>query len=105
MEPQIILSGLSLEQLRQLIVGVFKELEDFKQKAQVLTLTGNKNYLSRKDVAKILQISLPTLRQYVKSGFIQSHRIGRRILFKSNEVELALTEVKMLRFKRRENAS
>ncbi|MES2138492.1 MAG: helix-turn-helix domain-containing protein [Bacteroidota bacterium] len=99
MEPNIILNGLSIEQLRQIIVDIFKEIEGLKQIKQELT---GKSYLSRKEVAKTLQVSLPTLRQYVKSGFIQSHRIGRRILFKSNEVELALTQVKMQRFKRRE---
>jgi excisionase family DNA binding protein len=101
MEAQIILSGLSLEQLRQLIVETFKELEQLKQKEEVLRVS-TKSYLSRKEVSQIFQVSLPTLRQYVKKGFIQSHRIGRRILFKSNEVELALTEVRMQKIKRRD---
>lgn len=94
MEPQIILSGVTLQQLRELIVDIFKEREALKEEVKNFKFNDN-IYLSRKEVAKTLQVSLPTLRQYVMRGIIQSHRIGKRILFKSQEVEKALTAVTM----------
>ncbi|MCW3071117.1 MAG: DNA-binding protein [Bacteroidetes bacterium] len=100
MEQQIILN-VSKEELRQLIVEVFREASEVKQLTQRLK-DATERLLTRKEVAALLKVSLPTLRQYVKDGLIQSHRIGRRVLFKANDVESALTAVKMQKFKRRD---
>jgi excisionase family DNA binding protein len=45
------------------------------------------NYLTRKEVAKMLRITLPTLHEWTKLGWIPSYRIGTRVLYKNNEVE------------------
>jgi excisionase family DNA binding protein len=50
------------------------------------------NYLTRGEVSKYLQISLPTLHSYVKQGLIKSYRIGGKVRFKLEEVDQALTE-------------
>lgn len=65
-------------------------------------VTGNKTknntsnesiqYLTRGEVSKYLQISLPTLHSYVKQGLIRSYRIGGKVRFKLKEVDQALTE-------------
>lgn len=49
-------------------------------------------YLTRGEVSKYLQISLPTLHSYVKQGLIKSYRIGVKVRFKLEEVDQALTE-------------
>ncbi len=49
-------------------------------------------YLTRGEVSKHLQISLPTLHNYVKQGLIKSYRIGGKVRFKLEEVDQALTE-------------
>jgi len=46
--------------------------------------------LSRKEVAELLRISLPTLNNYKNSGILKFHRIGNRVLFKRGEVMEAL---------------
>lgn len=46
--------------------------------------------LSRKDTAKLLCISLPTLHDWTKTGIVKAHRIGNRILYKLEEVNGAL---------------
>jgi len=46
--------------------------------------------LSRKEVAELLRISLPTLNNYRNSGILKCHRIGNRVLFKKDEVMEAL---------------
>jgi len=51
-------------------------------------------YLSRKEVGQLLKVSLPTVDSWTKDGFINSYRIGSRILYKSDEVEGALIKRK-----------
>ncbi|WP_236973798.1 helix-turn-helix domain-containing protein [Membranihabitans maritimus] len=50
-----------------------------------------KEYLTRKQTAAKLHITLPTLHQYTKEGLINNKRIGRRVLYSMDEVEKALT--------------
>lgn len=52
-------------------------------------------YLTRKEVAKILRISLPTLGIYIQNGKIPAYRFGGRVLFKSTDVEKVLKQVKV----------
>ena len=50
----------------------------------------NNKLLSRKEVAELLKISLPSLSNYKKSGILKFHRIGSRVLFMKVEVMEAL---------------
>lgn len=43
--------------------------------------------LTRKEAAKKLRVSLPTLRAYENKGFLNGQRIGRRVLFSEDEIE------------------
>jgi len=50
-------------------------------------VTSENKYLSRQDLCDQLGITLPTLDRIVKSGAIQTYRVGsRKILFKSEDV-------------------
>jgi excisionase family DNA binding protein len=51
-------------------------------------------YLTRKEVSKLLSISLPTLHDWVKRGLIKSYRCGNRVFFKSSEIEQSLKQIK-----------
>ncbi|PZP52441.1 MAG: DNA-binding protein [Pseudopedobacter saltans] len=51
-------------------------------------------YLSRKETAVQLRVSLPTLTQYTKLGKIKGYRLGTRVLYKESELELALQKIK-----------
>lgn len=42
--------------------------------------------LTRQEVAKWLDISLPTLHAWTKKGILQAYRIGNKIRYKKNEV-------------------
>lgn len=48
--------------------------------------------LTRKETAKMLNITLPTLHKYDKDGLIKSSRIGRRVLYRESEILGALKE-------------
>ncbi len=76
-----------LEKIEQLLEKILSET----QKQKVIEAV----YLTREEVAKILGVSLPTLREYVKRGIIKSYEVGpRKIRFKKTEVEQALLLVK-----------
>lgn len=73
-----------------------KAFKDFPlhQKKEKLEL------LSRKETAKTLCISLPTLNQWTKDGVITAYRIGNRVLYKIEDIKSALKEIKAPNFKR-----
>jgi len=76
------------EDLRDLIsVAVRTELEGFKPQTSEPQAT---EFLTRKQTAERLQISLVTLHQWTKSGILKGYRISGRIRFKSSEIESAL---------------
>ncbi len=49
--------------------------------------------LTRKEVAKMLEISLPTLHNWVKSGVLTAYRIGNKVRFKQDEVLNSLQSI------------
>lgn len=49
--------------------------------------------LTRKATAARLKVSLPTLNEYTKKGLITAHRFGARVMYKSTDVNAALTEI------------
>ncbi|MFH4963883.1 helix-turn-helix domain-containing protein [Gaetbulibacter sp. M235] len=46
---------------------------------------------SRKQTAKKLCVSLPTLHDWTKEGIIRAYRIGNRVLYKKEDINQALT--------------
>jgi excisionase family DNA binding protein len=52
-------------------------------------------YLSRKETAARLKISLPTLWNLTRKGQIKAHRVGRRVLYRIEHVDAV---VKVMNF-------
>jgi excisionase family DNA binding protein len=44
-------------------------------------------YLSRKQAAQALKISLPTLSHYIDKGILQAHKIGTRVLISEKSLQ------------------
>ena len=55
-------------------------------------LPKNDEYLTRKQCAERLHITLPSLHSYINKGVLVAYKIGRRTLFKSEEVDAALNK-------------
>ena len=55
--------------------------------------------ITRKQTAKIIGISLPTLNEWSKRGVIPSYRIGTRVRYKKDEVMSCLTKVKTIKYR------
>lgn len=85
---EIILHGITIEDL---LVKIGKIIDDKITKKDSL-ISNEAQYLSRREVAKLLKISLPTLHDWTKLGWLQSYKIGKRVLYKPHEVEQALTK-------------
>ncbi|MEI8046805.1 MAG: helix-turn-helix domain-containing protein [Bacteroidota bacterium] len=49
-------------------------------------------YKSRKETAAFLKITLPTLNSHTKSGKLTAYFIGRRVLYRADQLELALRQ-------------
>ncbi|WP_051691649.1 helix-turn-helix domain-containing protein [Pedobacter borealis] len=61
---------------------VSKLLNDAQEKLQP-----NKAYLNRKELAELLDISLVTLGNRTKEGLFPARRIGRKILYKWEDIQ------------------
>jgi excisionase family DNA binding protein len=50
-------------------------------------------YLTRKEVAKILKVSLVTLSDWNKKGILKPYRLGNLIRYKTTEIEESLIAI------------
>jgi excisionase family DNA binding protein len=75
-------SELMREVVKEELQKIIPQLQQFKEP--------EKEYLTRAEVCTKLSISLGTLHTATKAGKIKSHRIGRRVLYKPDEVNAAI---------------
>jgi len=74
--------------------AVVKKIELWNvNQVQRKTATDQDDYITRKEAADILHITLPTLLSRTLDGKITGYRNGRRVLYKKSEVEAAMTEI------------
>ena len=94
---EILLNGVKLNELLakigQLIDEKIGNLQQPKEKKQ-------SQFISRKEVAALLKISLPTLNQWSKLGWLLSYKMGNRVLYDAQEVEQALCKVTAYKHKK-----
>lgn len=96
MNKQVIIS-INLEEFQKIIADTVRdEIIKSQPEPQQLTL----EYLSRKEVSKFLKISLPTLSDYTKKGVLKGYRIRGRVLYKQNEIESSLKEIRSIKYRR-----
>jgi excisionase family DNA binding protein len=60
---------------------------------EVVEVKQNDDYITRKEAATQLNLTLPTLSQYTKKGLLTSYKIGARVLYKKSEIESAPLKV------------
>jgi len=90
------IQNLSVDELKVIITDSFRE----QLKGLIPKPEPPEKYLTRKETAKLLQVSLVTLNDWSKKGIIQSYRINSRIRYKKSEIDEALKEVKNLKYRR-----
>jgi hypothetical protein len=86
----ILINEISIEELL-IKIG---ELIDVKLKQHQHPIAHVRStYLTRQEVRTLLKISLPSLSKYTKEGLLQSYKIENRVLYKTDEVELAIQKL------------
>lgn len=76
------------ELIQETIRCAFREFaKDFRQKEPT-------EYLTRKEMQKMLNINMSTLHLWTKQGKLKAYRIGARIYYKRHEVDEALETFK-----------
>ena len=85
---QILLNGLTVEQLKEIIADTVRANSEQKQQTnkEISLSTNETKFISRKETAALLHISLPTLNDLTKEGKLKSYLIGARVLYKPEEV-------------------
>ena len=72
-----------LDQIKGVVVNTMRETPQFKER-----------HLTREETAKKLSISYPTLKSYVKYGYLNSYKLGRRVYFIESEVNECIKSFK-----------
>ena len=78
---QIILNGISIEDFQNQLIGKIKS-EFFSTAPKETT----EDFLTVKEVAKLLGVSLVTIHKWKKDGKLKFHRFGTRIRFQKSEI-------------------
>lgn len=84
MHQNILLCPISLDELEQRIVARFKT--EFLSTAPTPLKESQEDFLTVKQVSKLLGVSLVTIHKWKKDGKIKFHRFGTRIRFNRNEI-------------------
>lgn len=89
----MIFSSIPIETLKgELINAIRKEVQECLSNSQATK--DPFEYITRKETALFLGISLPTLSKFTKEGLIPAYRISSRIRYKRHEVENSLNRIK-----------
>ncbi|WP_246496290.1 helix-turn-helix domain-containing protein [Chitinophaga varians] len=89
----VVLSSIPVDELKEMIAAVVnQELTKHLPPANQSPISND--LLTRKEAARLLGISLPTLLDYTKLGKITGYRLGTRVRYKRSELEQALTQIK-----------
>lgn len=70
--------------INEVLQGIMKDLRKPKEKPEFLT---------SKEAAKILKISLPTLYEWRKKRIVIGYRIANKIRYKQSEIESSLKRI------------
>ena len=90
-QKSIQLLNLSTDELKEAILSELKpQLESLRQE---LRQQEPEEYLTRKELAEKLKITLPTITDWSKKGILKSYRVGKLVRFKKSEVDKALKEI------------
>tara|TARA_R110000796_G_scaffold113775_1_gene225525 strand:+ start:404 stop:655 length:252 start_codon:yes stop_codon:yes gene_type:complete len=72
-----------LDQIKGVVVNTIRETPKLKEV-----------YITREQTAKMLNISFPTLRTWVKYGYLNSYKLARRVYFIESEVNECIKSFK-----------
>ena len=95
MSEIVITTKTELIELIGSIIAPFFELKEKPKPEKIQS-----RYLTRKEVAELFNISLPTLQKHTDSGLLKAVYIGRRVLYDQNELSKSVDAVNKTIYKR-----
>lgn len=95
---KIILFPISIEELRTLISETIKK--ELEKLPNINSPPQDPEFISRKEVGKLVKISLPTLTDYVMRGILPAYRIGNNVRFRKDEVLNALEKIQTIKYRK-----
>lgn len=101
MTNEIILNGISFEQLEKSIKTIVSET--VQNAVAELTSTAKDEtpeLITRKETADLLGVTLPTLHVWTKNGVIPAKRIGTRVRYEKRAVMDALKDIETIKYRR-----
>ncbi|HUZ58297.1 MAG TPA: helix-turn-helix domain-containing protein [Hanamia sp.] len=84
MSYEILLNGVNISILFEKLEKIEKLLDSYLNAQQPTEI--KPDFISRQEVATLLKITLPTLHEWTKLGWLKSYKIGNRVLYKPHEV-------------------
>ena len=97
MENQVLIQKVTLPELQEM----FSDLLEQYLRPAAPGEAKISSVLTRKDAAKMLNVSLPTLHFWTKEGVIKGTRIGSRIRYRLSDLEAALVDIETFKYKRK----
>ena len=92
----LLFSPIPLEQFKtEISLSIKQEIANYFQSQQ--TPKQETELLTRKEAAKLLGVSLPTLSDWTKTGKVLGYRIATRVRYKRAELETSLSQIKTWR--------
>lgn len=86
--------------LNQLLEKIGQLIESKLKSIAPQSTTIQSKFITRQDVANLLRITLPTLNEWTKLGWLQAYKIGSRVLYKEPEVIACIDKLATYKFKR-----
>lgn len=82
---------MNADDFKSLVATAVKEAVKSEFESQSFNITeGPKTYLTRKEAAELLGVSLPTLNDWSKSGIVPSYKLGTRVRYRLVDIQTAL---------------
>ena len=83
---------ISINDLRELVKELYAE--ERKRTEEEISAHRERPTLTRKETAKLLGVTLSTLWQWAKSGYLTPVKIGTKVMYRPSDVEALLTKQK-----------
>lgn len=95
---EILFTGVNLNQLLEKIGQLIdSKLRSFAPQTEQ---TNQSKFITRREVATLLKITLPTLHEWTKLGWLRPYKVGNRVLYKEPEVFACIEKLNSYKFKK-----
>lgn len=97
MNKELIFTSLPIDEMEVMITRAVRE--SISTIAAQQPKDNHAELITRKQAAQMLNLSLPTLREYTVRGIVPSYRVGSRVRYKKSEVMNCLTKVQSSKYR------